>query len=120
MRTRTMRRAGESKDQARAGLSLCLLCLLCLLCILCVLCAAAAAAQIIGSSRTALALVDDPRTRRPIIDLGADDFVVQEGNEARDVLSVRPADYPVLVMIDAAGPEEDLPLVVKAARRFIE
>jgi hypothetical protein len=96
---------------------------LCVLCILCVLCAGAAVltpAQIIGSSRTALAMVEDLRARRPIVDLGADDFVVQEGNVSRDVLSVRPADYPVVVMIDAAGPEEGLPHLVIAARRFIE
>jgi hypothetical protein len=94
------------------------------LCVLCVLCGSGAAvlttAQIIGSSRTALAIVEDLRTRRPIVDVGADDFVIQEGTASREVLSVRVADYPVVVMIDTAGTPDDLPLVVKAARRFIE
>src|SRR5947207_858196 len=55
----------------------------------------APAAQVIGSARTALATVEDIRTGRRVVDVGADDFVVQEGAEEREVLSVRPADYPV-------------------------
>jgi len=77
-------------------------------------------AQVTGSARTALAIVEDIRSRRQLIDLGADDFVVQEGADAREVLSVRPADYPVVVMIDATVPADDLPLVRKAAKRFLE
>jgi hypothetical protein len=76
--------------------------------------------QVTGSARTALAIVEDIRSRRPLIDLGADDFVVQEGVDGREVLSVRPADYPVVVMIDATISADDLPLVRKAAKRFLE
>ena len=45
-----------------------------------------------GSSRVSLAVVTDPRNR-PVVDIGADDFVIQEAGAAREVLSVRPADY---------------------------
>jgi len=78
------------------------------------------AAQITGASRTALAIVEDIRTHRTIVDVGADDFVVQERTEPREILSVRPADYPVVVMIDTSASEDDLPLLQKAARHFVE
>src|ERR687892_30438 len=58
--------------------------------------------QITGSARTALAIVEDPRSHRPTVDLGADDFVIQEGPEPREVLSVRVADYPAIVMLDTS------------------
>ena len=45
-----------------------------------------------GASRTALASITDPRNT-PLVDVGADDFVIQEGGAAREILSVRPADY---------------------------
>jgi hypothetical protein len=59
----------------------------------------AGAAQQTGASRTALAIVSDARNRS-IVDVGADDFVIQEGGQAREVLDVRVADYPVVVMLD--------------------
>src|SRR5262249_48234474 len=69
----------------------------------------------IGASRTALATVFDPRNR-PIVDIEADDFVVSEGRDAREVLSVHLADYPVVVMIDtSAGARDNLPTMQKAA-----
>ncbi|HET9831848.1 MAG TPA: hypothetical protein VFP91_09070 [Vicinamibacterales bacterium] len=77
-------------------------------------------AQVTGTARTTLAIVEDIRSHRTLVDLGADDFIVQEGNEPREILSVRPADYPVVVMIDTGVSEADLPLVQKAARRFVE
>jgi hypothetical protein len=76
--------------------------------------------QLTGSARTALAIVQDIRTRRPVVDLGADDFVVQEGGDSREVLSVRPADYPVVLMIDTSAPPDDLPFIRKAAKQFVE
>ena len=76
--------------------------------------------QEIGNARTVLAIVDDPRTRRPIVDVGADDFIVQEGAESREILSVRMADYPVVVMIDISGPADELALIQKAAKHFIQ
>jgi hypothetical protein len=80
----------------------------------------ASGAQITGSARTALAIVEDPRAHRPTVDLGPDDFVIQEGAEAREILSVRVADYPAVVMLDTTGPGDDMPLLQKAAKHFIE
>ncbi|PYR25684.1 MAG: hypothetical protein DMF98_11385 [Acidobacteria bacterium] len=73
-----------------------------------------------GSARTALAIVEDARTRQPVLDVGVDDFVVQEDAESREILSVRAADYPVVLIIDTGGSSDDLPLVQKAAKRFVE
>jgi len=53
----------------------------------------------IGASRTALATVADARGRA-IVDVEVDDFVVREMGAARDVLSVRVADYPIAIVID--------------------
>src|SRR3954470_7791571 len=81
---------------------------------------AASAGSQTGASRIALASVTDPRNR-PLVDVSADDFVIQEAGVAREVLSVRPADYPIVVLIDTghlAG--ADFPLMQKAAAHFIE
>jgi hypothetical protein len=98
-----------------------------LLCGLCVLCgflvvvygAGAHTLAQTGASRIALATVMDPRNR-PILDVEADDFVVSEGRDAREILSVHLADYPVVVMIDtSAAAGETLPTMQKAAAQFI-
>lgn len=79
------------------------------------------ALQQTGASRTALVIVEDPRARRPIVDVGADDFVVQEGTNTREILSVRPGDYPIVVLIDTgADARADLPAMRKAVARFVE
>jgi hypothetical protein len=73
-----------------------------------------------GASRIALASVTDPRNR-PLVDVSADDFVIQEAGVAREVLSVRPADYPIVVLIDTGNlGAADFPLMQKAAAHFIE
>lgn len=73
-----------------------------------------------GASRFALVTVLDPRGK-PVVDVGADDFVVQEAGAAREVLSVRPADYPVVVMLDTGiDARADFSIMRKAAERFIE
>src|SRR5438105_5048789 len=72
-----------------------------------------------GASRVALAIVADARNR-PIVDIGADDFVIQEAGRAREVLSIRPADYPVAVLFDAsADASDDVDALRKAVERFI-
>ena len=77
-------------------------------------------AQQIGSSRTALAAVLDPRNR-PLVDVEADDFVIQESGQPREILSVHVADYPIVVMIDAGrSAQSDLLFVQKAVGRFVE
>jgi hypothetical protein len=74
----------------------------------------------IGASRFALATVNDGRGR-PVIDVSADDFVVQEAGEPRDILSVRVADYPIVVVVDnGAGGRPDFLWVQKAVSRLLE
>jgi hypothetical protein len=73
-----------------------------------------------GASRTALAIVSDSRNRS-IVDVGVDDFVIQEGGQAREVLSVRVADYPVVVMLDDGSDSRgDFAMQRKAVERFVE
>jgi hypothetical protein len=73
-----------------------------------------------GASRVALAAVTDPRNK-PLVDVSADDFVIQEAGTAREILSVRPADYPIVVLLDTGGEaRSDFLLMQKAAAHFIE
>ena len=73
-----------------------------------------------GASRVALATVTDPRNR-PIVDISADDFVIQEAGAPREVLSLRPADYPIVILFDTgAGARDDVALIRKAVERFID
>src|SRR5262245_7888993 len=73
-----------------------------------------------GASRTALAIVSDARNRA-IVDVGADDFVIQEAGQSREVLSVRVADYPVVIMVDTGTDARlDFGLMRKAVKRFVD
>ena len=73
-----------------------------------------------GASRIALAMVTDTRNQ-PMMDVSADDFVIQEGGAAREILSVRPADYPIVVLLDnGKDARADFPLIRKAVAHFIE
>jgi hypothetical protein len=72
-----------------------------------------------GASRVALATVLDLRNR-PLLDVSADDFVVQEAGATREVLSARPADYPIVLVIDTAQSSTDFELLQKAASHFLE
>jgi len=82
--------------------------------------AAQPADQQTGASRIALAAVTDPRNR-PLVDVGADDFVIQEAGTPREILSVRPADYPIFLLIDTGTEARlDFPLIQKAAAHFID
>ena len=73
-----------------------------------------------GASRVALATVVDLRNH-PLLDVGADDFVIQEGGTAREVLSVRPADYPIVVLLDnGSAASADFPQIRKAVGHFID
>jgi hypothetical protein len=75
--------------------------------------------QLTGASRVALAAVTDARGR-PLVDVGEDDFVIQEGGAAREVLSVRPADYPIIVLVDTGDdPRGEFELMRKAVANFI-
>ena len=84
-----------------------------------VLAAATVGTQQTGASRTALALVSDARNRS-IVDVGADDFVIQEAGQSREVLSVRVADYPIVVMLDnGTDGRGDFAMLRKAVERLL-
>jgi hypothetical protein len=77
------------------------------------------AQQQVASSRIVLATVTDTGNR-PLVELGPDDFVVEEGARQRDVLSLHMADYPMAMLLDdtpAAAGEADA--IRSAALRFI-
>jgi hypothetical protein len=72
-----------------------------------------------SASRTALAAVVNGRNQ-PIVDLGPDDFVIKEGRDAREILSVHMADYPLALVIDnRGGAHPELEAIRKAALRFV-
>jgi hypothetical protein len=71
-----------------------------------------------SSSRTVLATISDARNRS-IVDVGVDDFVVREAGQARDVLDVRVADYPIAIILDNGAEPSDFDAICKAAARFI-
>ena len=76
-------------------------------------------AQQLGASRTVLATVVDNRGR-PIVDIDPDDFIIRETGQNRDVLSVRVADYPVVLVLDnGRGTSKDFDVVRQAALRFV-
>lgn len=52
------------------------------------------------------------------VDLGIDDFVVTEDGRERDIVDVRIADYPVVVLVDD-GNASALPVMKRAVDRFI-
>lgn len=68
------------------------------------------------AGRTLLATVVDSAGRTQV-DFGIDDFVVDEGGE-RDVIDVRVADYPVVVLVDT-GNVAALPVMKQVVDRFI-
>ena len=78
------------------------------------------AAQERGAARVLLAAVVDSRNR-PIVALGADDFVVEEEGRPREVLDAHVADYPLAIVIDD-GPDQgaSFDAVRRAVTRFIE
>lgn len=81
---------------------------------------ALASSQQTGASRFALAQVDDPRGKA-LVDIGADDFVVQENGVEREILDVRVADYPVVIVLDnGAAARANFPAMRAAVARFIE
>jgi hypothetical protein len=79
-----------------------------------------AADQQTAASRVALAVVTD-QANRPLVDVGVDDFVIQEAGATREVLSVRPADYPIIVLLDTGDdPRGEFELMRRAAAQFID
>ncbi|HEV3139789.1 MAG TPA: hypothetical protein VGY57_04710 [Vicinamibacterales bacterium] len=73
-----------------------------------------------SSAHLVLAAATDPRNR-PLVDVGPDDFLISEAGAARELLSVRIADYPIVVAVDTrADASADFPQIQQAARHFIE
>ena len=71
------------------------------------------------TGRILLATVSDARSR-PLVGLGPEDFVIDEGGEAREVFAVNMADYPVVVLIDnGAEIPEDFEAIRAATARFV-
>ncbi len=72
-----------------------------------------------GASRFALAQVTDARGK-PLVDIDLDDFVVEESGAARDVLDVRVADYPLVIVVDnGAAAADDFATLRAAVARFL-
>src|SRR5438034_736524 len=79
----------------------------------------APAPQQTAESRTALVTVSDARNRS-IVDLGPDDFVITERGQSREILDARPADYPIVVLVDAgAAARSGFPEIRRAVGRFL-
>jgi hypothetical protein len=80
---------------------------------------AARARQQQTASRLVLAAVTDAQNR-VLADLGPDDFIVTENGQAREVLAVYPADYPVIVLVDnSAEARSDFDAIRSAVNRFL-
>lgn len=76
-------------------------------------------AQQISATRIVLAAVTDSNNRA-IVDLGPDDFLIQEEDEEREVLGVYIADYPVVIVLDnSSAAQRDLPSLRAAATGFV-
>lgn len=72
----------------------------------------------VGAARTMLVSVWD-QANRPTVDVGPDDFVVEEGNDERDILAVQVADYPITLLLDNGTDGDTLARMREAALRFI-
>lgn len=70
------------------------------------------------AGRTLLATVVDAGGRS-MVDFSADDFVISEGSQSRDVLDVHIADYPVAVLVDDTADPATWALLKGAVTRFI-
>jgi hypothetical protein len=72
-----------------------------------------------GASRFALVQVTDPRGKA-FVDIGVDDFVVEEAGAERELLDVRVADYPLAIVVDnGAAARDDFAMLRSAVARFL-
>jgi hypothetical protein len=72
------------------------------------------------ASRLLLASVIDSNGR-PILDIDLDDFVIRDGGQLRDVLSIRLADYPIAIVLDnGRGADRDFEVIRRSTLRFID
>ena len=69
------------------------------------------------STSSRVVLVSTTVSGRALVDLGVDDFVVEEDGKSREILDVHIADYPLVVLLDNAA--ADIDAVRDAAIRFV-
>jgi hypothetical protein len=99
-------------DTSRIGRSTVILILLALACVI-------SAQTQPATGRTLLATVFGARNQT-IVDLEADDFVIKESGQTREILAAHVADYPLVVVLDdSTAGQADLESVRAAAARFI-
>jgi hypothetical protein len=79
---------------------------------------AAAQSSQAATGRLLLATVIDS-TGKAQVDVGVDDFLIQEGGDEREVLDVHVADYPLVMLIDDAPEANALEAIKAAIARFI-
>src|SRR6185436_11886871 len=76
-----------------------------------------------GQPQTAagrVVLVSTTVSGRSLVDLGVDDFVVDEAGKPREILDVHIADYPLVVLIDnSAEAPGEIEAMREAAARFV-
>ncbi len=71
-----------------------------------------------AASRVLLATVTSGG--RTVVDLGIDDFVIEQGGAPGEVLDVHVADYPIVVLIDSGATSEDEhAAILDGAARFV-
>ena len=57
---------------------------------------------------------------RPLVDVGIDDFVIEQGGSAGEVLDVHVADYPLAILLDNSAPAPgEYETIREAAARFV-
>jgi len=104
----------------RLGCSTALSAVICLVCSVSNTADGQPPAQPTATSRLVLAQATDPRNR-PLVDVGPDDFVVSEAGGSREILSVRVADYPIVVAVDTRyATRADLPQMIQAATHLVQ
>jgi hypothetical protein len=71
-----------------------------------------------AASRILLATVTSGN--RAVVDIGIDDFVVEQGGAPGEVLDVHVADYPIIVLVDSGSASEgEHAAILDAASRFV-
>ncbi len=71
-------------------------------------------------TRFLLASVMDSQTETPLVGLVAEDFVVQEGTVPCDTVAVRPANYPVAILVDTShAARAEFTQLRKAVRQLV-
>jgi hypothetical protein len=74
-----------------------------------------------GTDTVGVALVTVVNSRNePTVDVDAADFLVSQGDKPREIIGVRIADYPVVLVLDNSAGPGDLDAIRSATTRFVE